>query len=85
MRRYKDRVFVRIHSTMDTEAPVFHRTCRPNLALDYLLERKLMDRVSHIVSTSSYYLDFVKNRFYKDNIYHIREHKSYSIIQVMAN
>ena len=84
VRNYKDRVFVRIHSTMDTEAPVFHRTLRPNLALDYFLERRFMNRVSHIVSASSYYLDFVKSRFYKNNIYDIWEHKSYSIIHNTA-
>lgn len=80
LKRYGNKVFVRIHSTADTEVVVYGQQ-------KSLLEKKqkksiydFMKNVSNIISTSDYYLDFVKKFYLHENVYSIWNDKTYNII-----
>jgi len=79
---YGSKVFVRIHSTADTEVPVYDEGM-------FKLSRELvfdfMEKVPNIVSTSNYYLDFVKHNFLKDNVYKIWNNKTYGLLYNTVN
>lgn len=77
---YGNKVFVRIHSTADTEVVVYGQQ-------KSLLGKKqkksiydFMKNVSNIISTSDYYLDFVKKFYLHENVYSIWNDKTYNII-----
>lgn len=80
VKKYKDKVLVRIHSTADTEVIVFgkNRSIFMKKANSKVFE--FMETVPNIVSTSSYYLNFVKRYYLKDNIYKIWDGKKYNVI-----
>ena len=71
VKRYKDKVCVRIHSTADTEVAVY--------GLDANLFQKRMKKkmfdfmndVHGVIATSDFYLEFVKKHFYESNVYKI--------------
>lgn len=80
LRDFGSKVVVRIHSTADTEVPVFDLSNS-----DYSRENRknifnFMQNIKNIVSTSTYYLDFVKHHYLKDNVYRIWNNKSYSVL-----
>ena len=78
--RYGKKVFVRIHSTADTEVPIFGEKRTIGARIAFKKMKDFMAKVANIVSTSNYYLDFIK-RFYLDsNVYTMLENKSYGII-----
>lgn len=77
---FAKKVYVRIHSTADTEVPVFSLPKN-----NYEKKRKkciytFMQNVNNIVSTSSYYLDFVKHYYMYDNVYSMWNGKSYGLL-----
>lgn len=80
LNRYKEKVFVRIHSTADTEVVVFgkHKSFFERLQIRSI--NSFMLNVNNIVSTSSFYLDFIKKYYLQENVYDIWDNKTYSII-----
>lgn len=78
--KYQEKIVVRIHSTADTEVPVYSPT---NNLLSKQCRKKIfefMAGVKHIVSTSNYYLDFVRHHFLEDNVYKVWNNKTYGLI-----
>lgn len=80
LKRFKERVVVRIHSTADTEVPVFkapesyfQKQCNNHIW-------SFMNDIRHIVSTSNFYLDFVRRHFLSDNVYKMWNNKSYGLL-----
>lgn len=80
LEEYKDKVVVRIHSTADTEVPVFGNNT------SYIAKRcnktvyDFMLKVNHILSTSNYYIDFVRRHFLENNVYKVWNNKSYGLL-----
>lgn len=79
-KKYPMKSFVRIHSTADTEVQVFGKHKTINSKIEYYLTRKFMENVPNVVSTSNFYLDFVKHNYLNDNVYTIWNKKSYSVL-----
>lgn len=79
-KKYKKNIFVRIHSTADTEVQMFGKHKTINSKIEYLLTKKFMKLVPNIVSTSNYYLEFVKHFYFNDNVYDIWNNKTYSLL-----
>lgn len=77
---YGSKVFVRIHSTADTEVLIYgkHQTLGAKIA--YILTRKFMYGVNNILATSDYYIDFVKQNYLDGNVYSIWNNKSYGVL-----
>lgn len=77
---FPERVFVRIHSTADTEVVVFgeNKWYKPNISIHLIYS--FMLKVRNIVSTSNYYLDFVKHHYLNDNVYTIWNNKTYGVL-----
>lgn len=82
VQEYGSKVFVRIHSTADTEVPVYDDNM---FKLSHDLVYDFMSKVPNIVSTSNYYLDFVKHNFLKDNVYKIWNNKTYGLLYNTVN
>lgn len=80
LRDYGRKVFVRIHSTADTEVPVFSSKNTIGSKMAYRLIKKFMCGVSNILATSNYYIDFVKRYYLEDNVYTIWDNKSYGLL-----
>ena len=80
LQKYKDKCIVRIHSTADTEVPIYgkKRTIGQKIASKRMFE--FMKDVPYILSTSNYYLDFVKTRYLYDNVYSVWNGKTYGIL-----
>ena len=81
LKDYGHKVFVRIHSTADTEVPVFwaRKGWRPvTIKLKKVYE--FMQTVHNIVSTSTFYLDFVRHHYMFDNVYTMWNGKNYGIL-----
>lgn len=80
LKKYKEKIVVRIHSTADTEVPVF---LEPTNYFSKLCRNKVfefMNGVSNIVSTSNYYLNFVRRYFLDGNVYKMWNGKNYGLI-----
>lgn len=77
---YKDKVFVRIHSTLDTEIPVFKKANSFFEKINYYLMKRFMKKASNILSTSEYYIDFIKREYLHNNVFEIWNNKSYSLL-----
>lgn len=77
---FKDKVFVRIHSTADTEVPVYsvRKWYKPGFYTKRVYS--FMNEVPNILSTSNYYLDFIKKEFFKENPYKIWNGRSYGLL-----
>lgn len=77
---FRNKCIVRIHSTSDTEVPVFGRkvTIGQNIVNKRIF--KFMKSVPYIISTSSYYLNFIRKYYLNENVYNIWENKSYGIL-----
>lgn len=80
LKNYSDKMIVRIHSTLDTEIPIFTKPKKLYLKLDYLLMKSFMKKVKYIVSTSDYYLNFVREHYLGNNTLEIWSNKVYGII-----
>lgn len=80
LKDFGERVFVRIHSTADTEVPVFDFLTSAFANKNRRLVFDFMKNVNNIVSTSTYYINFVKKYFLEDNVYLIWNNKSYGIL-----
>jgi glycosyltransferase involved in cell wall biosynthesis len=80
LKEFGSKVFVRIHSTADTEVVIYDKpkTIGAKIALNLI--KVFMHNVNNIVSTSNYYIDFIKHKYLNDNVYTIWNNKSYSII-----
>lgn len=80
LRDFKEKVVVRIHSTADTEVPVF--AIPRSFIGKWRRHRvyKFMQKVPIITSTSSFYLDFVRHFFMKDNVYTKWDGKTYGLL-----
>ena len=80
VKEFKDKVFVRIHSTADTEVPVYNdkKWYKPNIIIRKYFS--FMQEVSNILSTSNYYLDFIKREYLKGNPYKIWNEKTYGLL-----
>ncbi len=78
---FKEKVFVRIHSTADTEIPVFYGTkkwYKPRIVNKRYFS--FMEEVPNILSTSNYYIEFIKKEFFKGNPYKIWNGKTYGLL-----
>lgn len=80
IRKFKGSVFVRIHSTADTEVVVygmnenwFQKRMRKKIY-------SFMGNVQNVVATSDYYLDFVKTHFYCTNVYKIWDNRKFGLL-----
>ncbi len=80
LKSFHDKVFVRIHSTADTEVVVFGKQKWYNPAISNRMIYSFMQGVPNILSTSNYYLDFVKHYYLNDNVYKIWDDKSYGVL-----
>lgn len=80
LKSFPDKVFVRIHSTADTEVVVFAKQKWYSPKLSNRMIYSFMKGVRNIVSTSNYYLDFVKHHYLNDNVYTIWDNKSYGVL-----
>lgn len=80
LKDYGKKVFVRIHSTADTEVPVFDFSGSNFINKNRKLVFDFMKNVNNIVSTSKYYIDFIRKYFLEDNVYLIWNNKSYGIL-----
>lgn len=71
VKEFRDKVFVRIHSTADTEVPIFgaHNTLLDRI--EYKKMKEFMKLVPNILSTNNFYLDFVKRYYLDGNAYSI--------------
>lgn len=80
VKEFQEKVFVRIHSTADTEVPIFgaHKTLLDKI--EYKKMKEFMKVVPNILSTSNYYLDFVKQHYLDGNVYSIWDNKSYDVL-----
>ena len=80
VKEFTSKVFVRIHSTADTEVPIFgaHKTLLDRV--EYKKMKSFMKWVPNILSTSNYYLDFVKQYYFDGNVYSIWNNKSYDVL-----
>jgi len=77
---FGSKAVVRIHSTADTEVPVFDFSNSVYSINNRKNVFNFMQNIENIVSTSTYYLDFVKHHYLEDNVYRIWNNKSYSIL-----
>lgn len=80
VKEFRNKIFVRIHSTADTEVPIFgaHRTILNKI--EYKKMKLFMSLVPNVLSTSNYYLDFVKKYYLDGNVYSIWDNKTYSVL-----
>lgn len=80
VKEFQEKVFVRIHSTADTEVPIFgaHNTLLARI--EYKKMKEFMKLVPNILSTSNFYLDFVKRYYLDGNAYSIWDNKSYGVL-----
>lgn len=80
VKEFKDKVFVRIHSTADTEVPVYNerKWYKPNMIISKYFS--FVQEVPNILSTSNYYLDFIKREYLKGNPYKIWNGKTYGLL-----
>ena len=80
VKEFPYKVFVRIHSTADTEVPIYgeHPTFGSKISLKKMKE--FMKYAPNIVSTSNYYLDFIKKEYFESNVYTIWNNKSYGLL-----
>lgn len=80
IKKYKSKVCVRIHSTADTEVAVFGLNA--NLFQKRMRKKMyaFMDKVNGVVSTSNYYLDFIKRYYYQNDVYKIWNGRHYGLI-----
>lgn len=80
LKKYGKKVFVRIHSTADTEVPVYGKHISLLDKLEYRKIKQFMLGVHNILSTSNYYLDFVKKHYLNDNVYSVWSEKTYDLL-----
>lgn len=80
IKEYGDRIIVRIHSTMDTEIPIYKKPRNFNEKKQYQLMKSFLKETYNIVSTSNYYLDFVKTKYFEDNVFTMWDNKSYGLL-----
>lgn len=80
LKKYENKVYVRIHSTLDTEAPIYGMKKNFFERLDAIMIKKFMEKVHNIVSTSNFYLDFIRHNFLHDNVYKMWNKKSYGLL-----
>lgn len=77
---FKEKVFVRIHSTADTEVPIYGKHPTIGSKISFWLMKSFMVEVQNILATSNYYLDFIKREYLGSNVYTIWDNKSYGIL-----
>lgn len=80
LKDFGDKVYVRIHSTADTEVPVF---IKPRSFVGRRRRSKIfefMQNVHNITSTSTFYLNFVRKFFMHDNVYTKWNGKTYGLL-----
>ena len=80
VRDFSDKVYVRIHSTADTEVVVYSKFKWYNPKISIRKIFAFMRDVPNIVSTSTFYLDFVKHNYLNDNVYTIWNNKTYGLL-----
>lgn len=80
VRDYQDKVFVRIHSTADTEVPIFgeHKSLLDKIEFNKI--KDFMVKAPNIISTSNYYIEFIKKYYLEGNVYSIWNNKSYNVL-----
>lgn len=80
LKKHKDKCIVRIHSTADTEVPVFtqYKTLGSKLVKKEMF--KFMREIPYIISTSNYYIDFIMKYYLEENVYSKWQGKSYGIL-----
>lgn len=77
---FKDKVYVRIHSTADTEVPIYGEHPTVGSKISFKLMKKFMQKVDNILATSEFYLDFIKREYLDSNVYTIWDNKNYGIL-----
>jgi glycosyltransferase involved in cell wall biosynthesis len=85
VKKYKDILGVRIHSTADTEVLMYAK--RNNIISKVLkwLTLKFMKEIKYIISTNKYHLDFIKEVMFDNNVYTIWSGKEYFILPNTVN
>lgn len=80
VKEFQNKVFVRIHSTADTEVPIFgkHKTIIDKVEFSKM--KMFMQLAPNILSTSNYYLDFVKKNYLEENVYTVWDNKTYGVL-----
>lgn len=79
-KKYKDKMFVRIHSTADTEVPIYGRHRSVYAKYEAYLMKKYIHLVPNILSTSEFYLEFIREKYLNGNVYKIWDDKSYGLL-----
>lgn len=77
---FKEKCIVRIHSTADTEVIIFDSQKTVFQKVLFKRVKRFMTEIPFIVSTSNYYLDFVKKYYLDDNPYKIWNNKKYGLL-----
>ncbi|MGN0359795.1 MAG: glycosyltransferase [Hominisplanchenecus sp.] len=80
VKEFPNKVVVRIHSTADTEVPIFGEKKSIGLKNASRLMKEFMKEAPTILATSNYYLEFIKNSYFDNNVYTIWNNKSYGIL-----
>jgi glycosyltransferase involved in cell wall biosynthesis len=83
LKDFPNKVFVRIHSTADTEVVVYGANKWYQLKKSKIYS--FMNRVPYIISTSNYYLDFIRHNYLNDNVYKVWDNKSYGLLYNTVN
>lgn len=77
---YKEKLAVRIHSTIDTEVLIFEKPKNLYQKFQKTLDIQFMKKASNIISTNKYHINFIKEYFYNNNVYTIWDNKDYYIL-----
>ena len=85
LKRYKGKCIVRIHSTADTEVPVYGK--KNSLGMRYSVKKinEFMHEIPYIIATSNFYIDFIRDKYLKGNVYSIWDNKNYGILYNTSN
>lgn len=80
LKKFKDKCIVRIHSTADTEVPVFGKRKKIGSKIAINNMYSFMKNVPYILATSNYYIEFIKKHYLNNNVYTIWNEKAYGIL-----
>lgn len=80
LKKYDEKVFVRLHSTADTEMQIWASSSTIGSRINRKLVFEFMNEVHNIIATGSYYLDFAQKYYFDENVYKIWNRKVYGII-----
>ncbi len=83
LKKYGDKVAVRIHSTVDAEVLAYRKSLLGRIY--HYPDIQFMRKVRYVIATNSYHVCFVKNMFLMNNIYDMWQNKQYFILPNLSD